>query len=130
MKQREKGEFTACASRNSFKKLILSNNLANIKNVCKHFPNLIQAFFIKKLQGGESLNRGVYFSKSVTFVAGTSNQNCSICAFFRLRQFLTQNFCQNEIYAFLTRNSWRSDNFDQKWSTRQKFRVRSAQISF
>ena len=34
------------ASRNSFKKLNLCNYLANVKNVCKHFPNLIQAFFI------------------------------------------------------------------------------------
>ena len=46
MKRREKEEFTACASRNSFKKLNLSNNLGKIKNVCNCFPKLIQAFFI------------------------------------------------------------------------------------
>ena len=46
MKRREKGEFTSCGSRNSFKKLVPSSNLGKIKNVCNRFPKLIQVFFI------------------------------------------------------------------------------------
>jgi len=46
MKGKKKREFIAYGSRKSFKKLILSNNLGKIKNVCKRFPNVNKAFFI------------------------------------------------------------------------------------
>ena len=49
MKRRKKREFIACGSRNTSKKLILCKNFAKIKNVCKRFPNLIQALFINSM---------------------------------------------------------------------------------
>ena len=77
----------------------------------------------------------VYSSKSATFVAGTTYQHLSTCRFFRISQYITQNFknfqnIQNEIYVLLARNFWRVEHFRLRLSPRQEFRVRTSWFTF
>ena len=75
---------------------------------------------------------GVIDCRLASLFFGIADQQLFMCGLFLLSEHLTQKFqtLQKCIKGTPNCNFWRGDNFDPKSSTRQKFRVGTAEITF